>query len=754
MRTPGWFAAIITICLYASSVGAAEGMFEYPCGVTDLHDADDSCWFGMGPSGDYPVPVVPGQWLVGPPPSELSAVTIPEDHWVDLLFSGGIVCADGDDLELTEAGKAGEQAIVFLTDGVDREYVVGMAQAENAFKQGLGYINLDFPDIEVPFAPRGLRVVAVDYGGLSPGFDLGSVQVRVSHECGPLARFPTPVAGAVDVPVDANLAWTPACGANRQCLYLSEVRSLVEAGDPSVRHWVQPPDANDFEPPVLRLGETYYWRVDSVGKTDANDVLAGGLWSFTVVDKLTIDDFDQYNGWTDRFLHEAWSTRDRGRAALESEQIFRSCQASMVFSYYYDAMHSSETFRRFDRAQDWAQTGAAGLRLWLYGSPANATSGQMYLTLSDGLVEQSLPFRGDASALTRREWTEWRVALAEFTDVNLARVERLTLGFSWPSAQSPQYGDGTVYIDDIALCPALCLEAHRPSADLTCDCMVDYDDLEQLAAAWLADAAEVVSIAAPNEPVLWYPFDGNAEDGAGLAHGQIQGRPTYAPGVHGQAIYLLNRGDAVTVPDAAEVFAGIRSAITIAFWQKGEDSTHLNDTLCCSNYIYGVSNPSIAVHLGCWRSPGQYRWDCGTPWSFENRLAGGHRTKDEWAGRWNHWAFTKDVRIGPDGDKGVMRIYRNGVLYDSRSGTDAPIEEITSFTVGSGWYGGYDGLIDDFRIYDYALSEPEVAYLASDGTGQFLHPNVLPADLDGSNRVDLADFSMLADQWLGHQFWP
>ncbi|MHC4517578.1 MAG: LamG domain-containing protein [Planctomycetota bacterium] len=700
------------------------------------------------------MPVVPRQWLVGPPPSELSAVTIPEDHWVDLLFSGGIVSAGGDDLELTEAGKAGEQAIIFLTDGVDREYVVGMAQAETAFKQGIGYINLDFPGIEVPFTPRGLRLVAVDFGGLSPGFDLGSARVRVSHECGPQARFPTPVAGAVGVPVDANLVWTPACETRRQCIYLSEIESLVEAGDSSVRHWVRPPDGNSFEPPVLQLGRTYHWRVDNVSETDANDVLTGELWSFTVVDRLAIDDFDRYNGWTGPFLHETWSARSRGRVSLESEHVFRSCRQSLVFYYYYDAVYHSDAFRHFHPPQDWAEAGAAGLRLWLHGGPGNATSGQMYLTLSDGHVEQIVPFQGDADILTRSEWTPWRVSLSEFTDVNLASVESLTVGFSWPSAEPGQYGDGTVYIDDITLCPPLCIEGRRPDADVTYDCTVDYDDLEQLAAGWLADTAHAVAIVAPNEPILWYPFDGNAEDSSGLADGQIQGRPTYAPGVYGQAIYLLNRGDAVTVPDAAEVFADIRSAMTIVFWQKGDDSAHLNDTLCCSNYAYGVSNPSIAVHLGCWRNPGRYRWDCGTPWSFENRLAGGHRTKDEWAGRWNHWVFTKDTRVGPESDKGMMRIYRNGVLYDSRSGTNAPIEEITSFTVGSGWYGGYDGLIDDFRIYDYALSEPEVAYLASDGTGQFIHPNGLPADLDGSNRVDLRDFAILADQWLSNQLWP
>jgi concanavalin A-like lectin/glucanase superfamily protein len=210
----------------------------------------------------------------------------------------------------------------------------------------------------------------------------------------------------------------------------------------------------------------------------------------------------------------------------------------------------------------------------------------------------------------------------------------------------------------------------------------------------------------------------------------------------------------VTVSNATGLFDRIQEAVTIAFWQKGDDSSHLNDTLCCSNYVYGVSNPALAVHLGCWRNPGQYRWDCGAPWSFENRLAGRHPSKSEWTGNWNHWVFTKDVRIGSDDRKGEMRIYLNGMLYDRKLGTDAPIEGITSLMIGSGWYGDYDGLIDDFQIYDYALSEAEAAHLASEGTGQLQSPNGLPADLDDSDKVDLADFGVLAEQWLDDQLWP
>lgn len=750
MRTSTRFALGLLLIASVPALVAAEPVLEYPTGVLDLYDADGSCWGGMDAAGDYPGPVVPAQWLVGPPPSEFSAVTIPKDHWVELLFSGRIVDVDGNDVELTESGRAGEQMLVFLTDGADREYVAGMVQAENTRMQALSYLSLELPDIDIPFAPRAMRLVAVDFGGGSPGFDLGYIQAHVTEDRGPQARYPVPVEGAVHVPVDVNLVWTPACDAEQQVLYLSDRKSLVESADTSVRYAIESADVNVFEPAGLVLDRTYYWRVDAI---EANEVSPGELWSFTTSDHLVIDNFDAYDAW-ENFLYLTWKTRSRGAVTLASERMFRSCRQSLDFSYYFDMSRYSETYRQFDPPQDWQGAGGAVMSLWFYGDHDNEIQGQMYATLGDGPSEQRVLYDGDMAALTREEWTQWRIALSDFNDVNLAAVTSVGLGLVWPEAQSGQWGRGALYIDDITVHPPLCVDGEGLTADVTGDCVVDDADFEQMMLTWLDEPVYEVPVCAPNEPVLCYHFDGTAFDSAGSAHGQVSGRPTYEIGVHGQAIYFRNAGDAVTVPDAAKVFAGIRDAITIAFWQSGDDSSHRNDTLCCSNYTYGVSNPSIAVHLGCWRDPGQYRWDCGSPWSFENRLAGDHRSVDEWMTRWNHWVFTKDTCVGPEGQKGEMRIYLNGVLYDSKSETDAPIEDITEFTVGAGWYGGYDGLIDDFQIYDYALTEAEAAYLASEGTGILPYPAPLAADLDGNGKVDMGDFGILAEQWLSDGLWP
>jgi hypothetical protein len=337
---------LVSVC----ALRALPAGLEYPSALRDAYDADENCWFGMAATGEYPVPVRPEKWLVGPPPSHLSGVTMPTDHWIDLVFGGTIVRADGNDVEVVELGQAGEEALVFLTDGADREYVIGLAKAKLYQSQNVSYIGLPLPDVATPFAPRGLRIVALDRGGGAPGFDVAYVRARVSRACGARADHPDPVDGADGVRPGASISWTPACDAVEQSVYLSPVRSLVESGDPAVRLAVVAGDVNCYEPNALELNTTYYWRVDAEGL----DV--GEVWSFTTSDHLMLDDFNDY-GVAGGFLYETWNSLGMARVGEDTSYARHSCPQSMRYTYYYDSIRFSETFRRFGPAQDWTQAG-------------------------------------------------------------------------------------------------------------------------------------------------------------------------------------------------------------------------------------------------------------------------------------------------------------------------------------------------------------------------------------------------------------
>jgi hypothetical protein len=69
------------------------------------------------------------------------------------------------------------------------------------------------------------------------------------------------------------------------------------------------------------------------------------------------------------------------------------------------------------------------------------------------------------------------------------------------------------------------------------------------------------------------------------------------------------------------------------------------------------------------------------------------------------------------------------------------------------------GSVDDVRVYGYALSEGEVAYLATDGGAGIHTPINSPADLyqgeaPGNQWINFKDYALIADQYLEKLLWP
>jgi len=736
--------AVISMVLTLGAVVAAQdAVFEYPVYLVDAYDGDASCWTGMDARGNYEgsVRVVPREWLVGPPLSEKSGVTLPPDHWVEVQFRGRIADGPGDDIVLIELGPVNEEAHVYITDGAGQEYLLGLAKAGS---EGTGVhpteIGFDIAGIDLPFSGRAVRIVGLDHGGLAPGFDIGNVMARISNDCGDAACNPVPVDGAMNVSTESLLTFSPGRSAKDHIIYLStDIKDLDNASHRQ--------DANTFDPNGLALGKEYYWRVDEVNDTR---LWPGRIWSFTTEEHLMVDNFESYDFLSDpsnldsKTIYNTWQNAN---VYVSEEFTYQCSKKSMAFNYYYSGSFYEEALHTFTSPQDWTKAGVKVLEIYFYGQPFNSPA-QMYIVLNDGTSEIIVPYHGNSRDLSKEAWQSWRIELSDINDVDLRNVESLSIGFAAESDNSPGAGTGTVYFDDIALYVSRCFDENKIAADFNGDCLVNFLDMQELATNWLERGYNAYSVAEPNSPLAWYRFDGNTDDSAaGGANGIPRGDPTYAEGVYGQAMNF-DGDDYVALTRTANLFSSIHSGITIAFWQYGSDSPHRTDTLCCSNYSYGGEDPVISVNLGCWRGPGEYNWDCGQPWSFDSRLAGDHRYQSEWSGRWNHWAFTKNVTSGK------MQIFLNGRLYDSRDGSKSPISGINSFQIGSGWYGGYDGLIDDFRIYDYVLSQPEIVHAATNGSGIFDLPLLLPVDLNADDRIDLFDYALFASNWLESHLWP
>ena len=99
--------------------------------------------------------------------------------------------------------------------------------------------------------------------------------------------------------------------------------------------------------------------------------------------------------------------------------------------------------------------------------------------------------------------------------------------------------------------------------------------------------------------------------------------------------------------------------------------------------------------------------------------------------------------------------------YDEAVNQKRAGETRTILTIACRVAGNTDsmnGKIDDLRIYDYALSEAEALYLASDGTGQMPVPSdaeLFSAEAVGSKQIDFKDYCLLvANEWFKEYLWP
>jgi len=124
----------------------------------------------------------------------------------------------------------------------------------------------------------------------------------------------------------------------------------------------------------------------------------------------------------------------------------------------------------------------------------------------------------------------------------------------------------------------------------------------------------------------------------------------------------------------------------------------------------------------------------------------------DYGGRWNHYAFTFN------GDTKTIEMWHDGQivgapLTDGNMPSHLTVPE--AFYIGARqlYWAHWAGAIDDFQVYDYALSGDEIAWIATDGTGQRYVPLDAPTDLIPSNRVNFEDYSVLVDQWLDPPKW-
>lgn len=196
-----------------------------------------------------------------------------------------------------------------------------------------------------------------------------------------------------------------------------------------------------------------------------------------------------------------------------------------------------------------------------------------------------------------------------------------------------------------------------------------------------------------------------AFDSAGDNDGVIYGAE-WVDGVIGGALDFDGEGDYMAVADAPSLRVNQNATFSISVWAKAYSNRMINSWMLSkmrADERHGVFGYSLAWE----EQTSRFRFIVEESWHGSTSLY----SSEVPAGIWYHVAVVYDNKD--------MRIYVNGVPDNSdmfaRDTSDT--EPDKEFVVGArSWDytvdGYFDGLIDEVRIYDVALSEGEIRELA------------------------------------------
>ena len=274
---------------------------------------------------------------------------------------------------------------------------------------------------------------------------------------------PQPANGATDVAMSTLLSWMAADNAASHQVYLGLDRDTVRSADTSSPEYKgsKALGTESYDPGLLELGVTYYWRVDEV--YNGNPV-RGPVWSFTVGDYLLVEDFESYTD-DDAAGQAIWQTWIDGFGVADNgaqvgylmppyaeQTIVHSGDQSMPLIYTNEAgVTNSEATMTLTALRDWTVAGVGELSLWIRGNTANAAE-PLYVAISNTTGVPGVVANNDPGAATNTAWRQWRITLQAFADqgINLTNVDKIAVGLGSKGGVGIG-GSGTMYIDDIRL---------------------------------------------------------------------------------------------------------------------------------------------------------------------------------------------------------------------------------------------------------------------------------------------------------------
>jgi len=609
--------------------------------------------------------------------------------------------------------------------------------ADNSLPVGTSVYKGNLPADSNTYDPEGLEAGKTYYWRIDAVDDLKTLKGEIWSfaVCPATAEDPSPITGAENVPIYAVLSWSPGAYADRHDVYFGVDYEGVS-------------DANTSSTGIYQgqwnLDVNSYGEANTPGEPDSR------IW-YTWKDGL---------GWENPYQQLGNGTGaiiGNDDSPFVETNIIHGGEQSMPYTYDNSGTggkaHYSEAERTFDPTQDWTVSGIKALVLYFHGSVDNDTNEQMYVKLEDGdnpSHSKKVLYDGDANDLRGEAWYEWNIDLRDFTGVDLSNVRKFSIGFGDGVAPAGS-GTGKVYFDDIRVYRSKCVLKYSPGSDITDDCVVDFVDFMVLANDWL-ERDKTSTAVAPNPAGLvgWYKFDetsgSTATDYSGKDyHGTVSGGAWVAGKVGG----ALDFGGVSHVELPTGVLSTVSNEITVALWQNCSETAWGLRSVAIWEYAYEGTTTEMYIYL-----PDQtntVKWKAAQADSIDKVV-----TQDEVVGDWTHWAFTKNATTGE------MKIYQNALLWHSGTGKTDPIPgaDCSHLFIGRRpilLTYPYHGIMDDFRVYDYELSQAEI--LTAAGLGDLYFPltsraNLYDEEPKNFKSINVRDLAVLAEDWLEQRLWP
>lgn len=267
------------------------------------------------------------------------------------------------------------------------------------------------------------------------------------------ARDPQPADGAVEVDVNTALSWRAGRQVVSHEVYFDSDEEAVVGG----AALVDTVGESSCALGDLEFGSVYYWRIDEVNEAESVSIWEGSLWSFTIQEYATIDDFESYTDdegyciyetWIDGWTNDTGSTVGYMEAPFAEKTIVHGGRQSMPLAYdNTGGVTVSEASRTLTPAWNLTVGGANSLRLYFQGDATN-TAAPLYLTLEDSAGNIAVVTHPDSEAVLATSWQVWTISFSDLAGVNLASIKTVSLGLGDRDNPTSE-GAGVLYIDDI-----------------------------------------------------------------------------------------------------------------------------------------------------------------------------------------------------------------------------------------------------------------------------------------------------------------